>query len=105
MESSFYQGVKPVILELFGLSKDAIHIHLGFLVFVGAAAVSRRRGWRLLLPVLLFALALEALDLRDDLATLGFPRWGASLHDVINTLWIPGILVVLMRFAAKWRRI
>ena len=32
--NEFYQAMKPVIVRTLDISKDAIHIHLGFLAFV-----------------------------------------------------------------------
>ena len=80
MEMSKYQSFRFVILEILHRSKDAIHIHVGVIVF-SLAVVIWRRG-RLdglsLLPVFIAAVAMEFLDLRDDLVSLGYMRWSSK---------------------------
>lgn len=102
METSTYQNLKLTFLEVVNLSKDAVHMHIGLLVFF-LAVVLWRRGrvdFVSLVPVFLVAGAMEALDLRDDLASFGYMRWSASLHDLINTVFWPTLVV----FSSKWLR-
>ncbi|HWI83647.1 hypothetical protein [Ramlibacter sp.] len=107
METSLVQAVKLAIVSATGLSKDALHIYLGLAIFLLAALVMRdrpslARPWGV---VLLAALVGEALDLRDDVASLGHWRWAASLHDVVNTIVWPSVLVVLFHFHVfRWGR-
>jgi hypothetical protein len=56
------------------------------------------RSYRALLPGLVAALAMEVFDLRDDLASVGHFRWGASLKDVVNTNLLPLVMVTVTRF-------
>lgn len=100
METSAYQNLKLIILDVVNLSKDAIHIHIGLLVFFLAVVLWRRGRFDLLalLPVFLVAGTMEVLDLRDDLGSLGYMRWSASLHDLINTVFWPTFIVV----SVKW---
>lgn len=100
METSTYQNLKLTFLELVNLSKDAIHIHIGLLVFFLAVALWRRGRFDILslVPVFLVAGAMEALDLRDDLGSFGYMRWKASLHDLINTVFWPVLVVI----SSKW---
>lgn len=82
------------------LSKDALHIYVGLIVFL-AAAVVLRKPLRSIVPwfaVVAIAIAGEALDMDDDIASLGHWRWGASLHDVLNTLFWPTVLMLLAKF-------
>ena len=74
METSAYQNLKLVILDVLSLSKDAIHIHIGLLVFFLAIVLWRRGQPDILalLPVFLVAGGMEVLDLRDDLGSLGY---------------------------------
>ena len=46
---------------------------------------------------LLFCIAvlLEILDIKDDLGSLGYVRWAASIHDLLNTIFYPIVLVAL----------
>ena len=65
-----------------------------------------RKPARSLVPfctVLLAAVAVELLDMRDDLATFGHWRWLASAHDIANTVFWPGVLVALSRRTRVFR--
>ncbi|OKY26603.1 hypothetical protein [Thalassotalea sp. PP2-459] len=103
METSPYQGLKLTILEFLSLSKDAIHIHIGLLVFFLAVLLWRRGRPDILalLPVFVIAGGMEVLDLQDDWASLGYMRWSASLHDLINTIFWPTFVVVSNMYLNK----
>ena len=92
-----YQDFKLLWLSVLPITKDAIHIYIGFLALVVALIVFRRRitSYWALVPGLVVSLAMEVFDLRD-----GF-GWGASLKDLVNTNLIPFLLVQL----ARWRLI
>jgi hypothetical protein len=55
------------------------------------------RSYWALIPGLVAALAMEVFDLRDDRASLGHFRWGASFKDVVNTNLLPFVVVTLAR--------
>ena len=66
--------------------------------FVAVVAWKRGRiSWICLVPVFGAAFAMELLDLRDDYRSLGYFRLSASVHDVINTVLWPSIVVFLAR--------
>jgi hypothetical protein len=92
-----YQDFKLLWLSVLPITKDAIHIYIGFLALLVALIVFRRRitSYWALAPGLVLSLAMEVFDLRD-----GF-GWGASLKDLVNTNLIPLLLVQL----ARWRLI
>ena len=99
METSAVQSIKLAIVAATGLSKDALHIYVSLTVFL-AAAVVLRKPLRSIVPwLVIFAMAIagEVLDMRDDIASLGYWRWGASLHDVLNTLFWPTVLLVIAK--------
>jgi hypothetical protein len=100
METSWYQGVKLALESMLGLSKDALHVYVGLAVFLGASVVFRKPLSSVvpLALVVLAALAGEALDMRDDLASLGHWRWQASLGDIANTVLVPMVIWTLARF-------
>lgn len=53
-----------------------------------------------LIPVVIVASLMELLDLRDDYADQGFIRMAAltaSVHDLLNTMLWPVVIVVLAR--------
>jgi hypothetical protein len=78
MEPSAVQAIKMAIVGASGLSKDALHIYVGLAV----------------------AMAGELLDMRDDIASLGYWRWSASLHDMANTVFWPAVLAALARWSS-----
>ena len=98
METSPYQQFKLIVLEMLSLSKDAIHMHVGLGVFVLAILLWRRGRVDVLalLPVFLVAGVMEALDLFDDMASLGYLRWSASVHDMVNTTFWPTFSAVMV---------
>jgi hypothetical protein len=103
MATSTVQSIKLAIVSATGLSKDALHIYVGLAVFLIVAQLSKRglASWRPWLAVLVMAGCGELLDMRDDFIGLGFWRWRASLHDVINTCFWPTILLTLARCRAS----
>jgi hypothetical protein len=90
---SAYQIFKLWVLAVIPLTKDAIHIYVGFACLFVALILFRRRlsSYQALIPGLLVSLAMEALDLRDGYTL------AASIHDVINTNLLPFVLVTLAR--------
>lgn len=97
MELSFVQTTKLAIVAVTGLSKDSLHIYTGMAIFL--LAMLLRRSPRVFVPwltVLLVAVLGEMLDRRDDLLSLARWRWKASLHDVLNTLFWPTVLALLL---------
>lgn len=99
MEPTAFQSVKVAIVTFTDLGRDALHVYVGLAcLFLSAWAL--HKPLRSLLPwflVLVIATGAELLDLRDDLATTGVPRWGASLHDIVNTLFWPTLILLLAR--------
>jgi hypothetical protein len=99
METSWYQAAKLVLISTLGLSRDALHVHVGLGIFMIAALLLRRPLSSPLPLALVFvaAVAGEGLDLRDDLGTLGYWRWQASLGDIVNTVFWPFVVWLLAR--------
>ena len=90
---SNYQLLKLWLLAALPLTKDAIHVYIGFLCLLVALLVFRRRlsSYQALIPGLLVSLVMEIFDLRD-----GY-NWAASVKDLINTNLMPFVLVTLAR--------
>ncbi|MEP1447818.1 MAG: hypothetical protein ABJK37_17085 [Paraglaciecola sp.] len=103
METSDFQALKLHMVELLGLSKDAIHVHIGMSVFILSVVVLAKGKvtFKCLIPVCIVALGLEVMDLIDDFNSVGFFRWSNSLHDFINTLLWPLVIVVLNKKLKK----
>jgi len=99
---STFQQLKLFIVDSLGLAKDGLHVYVGVAAFILSVLVLRRsaRSIRVLFLGVALALLGEGLDLRDDIARLGYPRWGASAHDIWNTNLIPIVLFLLARRGA-----
>jgi len=93
---SNYQIFKLAWLSVLPLTKDAIHIYIGFLCFLVALLALRRKltSFWALLPGFLVSCAMEYFDLRDGYGLL------ASAKDVVNTNFIPLLLVLFSRWGA-----
>ena len=105
METLAFQGLKLQIVDFVGLSKDAIHIHIGMSVFILTVLVWGKGmiTFKCLLPVFIAALGMEAMDLYEDYNAVGYFRWFNSLHNFINTSLWPFIIVVLVKLI-NWGR-
>ncbi len=96
-----YQALKLPVLEILSLSKDAVHIHVGFLAFLLGRYLRGPRLSALLFPLGL-SLIMEMLDAIADQRRSGVFYLGAHLHDLINTNGIP--LVVQLISEQTWFR-
>ncbi len=100
MNTSIYQGIKQILLTISGLSKDAVHIYVGMTVFSGWIILFRNsmRSLKSVLPVAAVALLLELLDMWDNYHSVGQLRLAASVHDILNTIFWPLVIVLLLKF-------
>src|SRR3569832_603480 len=100
MEISTVQTIKMAVSSTVGLSYDGLHVYVSLMVFFMAARILNKplhspMPW---LAVLLIAIAGEVLDRRDDFNQLHHWRWEASLHDIVNTLFWPSIILLMARY-------
>ena len=102
MDLSKYDHLKNLIISILHLSKDATHIYIGFFSLIAAVVFLRKplTSSVVLLPGLLISFGIEVLDLLVDYLESHSIRWGASIHDLMNTNLIPVLLVAL----AYWHR-
>lgn len=90
--------LKEAMVAATGLGKDALHIHVSLLVLFGVALLASRplssaAPW---LVTLCVAVSGEVLDY---LANGYGDAWAdAALHDLVNTMLWPTIIVALARF-------
>jgi hypothetical protein len=94
-----YQQLKTQILAAVGLSKDSVHLYIGIGCFLLSILVLRfaPTAYRSLLLGLVVSLAMEAMDLRDNVRYRETTRVLASLHDLVNTNLLPYLVVVSLR--------
>src|SRR5215210_6824376 len=103
---SSFQSVKMSLVHAFGLPKDALHIYVGMILFLGTAALFRR-PLRSPLPILVVfgaALAGELWDLIDTRNAGATIFWARNWHDIWNTSFWPLVLFVLARFTRVLKR-
>lgn len=95
--------LKTELSEFFGVSKDALHVHLGLLAFV-LAVVLLRKPLASVLPWLC-VLALESLnEILDFLRWHNLPDYFAgTLKDVLNTMVWPTVFLLSARFVTLRR--
>lgn len=101
MEVTTTQAVKMTIIMATGLSRDALHIYFGLAVLLLSMALLRKpldSGWPWL-AVFVMSILGELVDMRDDFVFYGYWRWDAGMHDVLNTLFWPSVLVLLARYS------
>ena len=106
MEISAVQAMKLLLLQLTGLSRDALHVYAGMIVFLLSAALFKKKlfspvPWLIVVAV---ACSVEALDSRDDLHLFGHWRVGESIHDIVNTIIWPTVIFLICRFTSLARK-
>lgn len=97
-----YNALKTQLAELLGVTKDALHIHIGLAIFLGVALVFRRSlaSWIPWLALLAFELVNELMDIfHIHEGVIGF-EVGDSMKDVLNTMFWPTVVLI----AARWQR-
>ena len=100
MAMSPFQSFKHDVVQFAALSKDALHVYVGLVVFLAVAAFARKglRSTWALLAVVAVAVVGEILDLRDELRDHERLKWWASVHDLLNTCFWPLVLWLLARY-------
>lgn len=100
MSPLIYQDLKIVILNVVEVSRDAIHIHVGFFALIVMLLLSKKKLHQpiVLLAPFLLSVLMELLDVWGDLSLGRKPNTLASVHDLINTNLIP----VCLFFWATW---
>jgi len=92
------EWLKQDIVGLTGLTRDALHVHIGLGLMLAAAALLKGRH---VLRAWLFVLTAELLNEATELSG-AFPDpsegdWSGSLHDIANTMFWPTLVLVAVR--------
>jgi hypothetical protein len=100
------EELKTQIVLLTGVSRDALHTQLGLLIFFLIAIIFRKRAGTLIpvVGVAAAALLVEVFDRARDLSRYGVWDTNASLHDVINTVFWPLVLFVMVRAGIVFKK-
>lgn len=98
-----YQMLKLFLIETLSLSRDALHIYIGFFAMMLTILILKKKmyQWSVLIPTFVLSLLAEAVDIWDELNTIGRVLVAASVHDILNTNLIPFILVLWARYQHK----
>jgi 1,4-dihydroxy-2-naphthoate octaprenyltransferase len=91
-----YADLKDLIEASFDLSSDALHVHVGLVLFFSGALLIRgeRRLFYSLGALLALCLLGEMFDLSYDYSRGHELRWFNGFKDVVDTMLWPSILVV-----------
>lgn len=93
---------KTALSETLHLSKDALHVHLGLLIYLVAAGLTRRSLGSFVPWLILLVLEAinEGFDLLHDLRHGGLNARSLlpGLKDGVNTMFWPTVLLVAVRF-------
>lgn len=105
MQLHGYTDFKDLIVSVTHLSKDAIHIYIGFICLLASVVILRRSltSYRVLVPGGIISCAIEVLDWVDGYWFFSGILWRSSLHDLVNTNLIPVLLVTLARW--QWEKL
>lgn len=99
--TSPYQALKLYLVEhLHFRPHDPFHIYIGFFSLLLTAEIFKIKYSNpiVLLPGFIISLIMEAFDLHDDYVSLGYCRWGASLHGLVVTNLLPVIFLLIVRY-------
>ena len=99
MKDSVFQMAKFWLVGATGLAKDALHIHVGLIVFFAVALIMRwpLRSWKPWAAALAVTLAGEAWDLWDSFNEGRRIQPWANWKDVWNTMLWPSAILLLAR--------
>ncbi len=107
VETSAYQGFKLWLAGYVPLDRNTLHYLVGA-ALVSVALIRLRKQPRTrplavaLVVAFILGVAMEIADMRDDVATLGYWRWPASLLDLGRTIAVPVGAYILARWLLKW---
>jgi hypothetical protein len=100
---SWYQ-LKLLVEHASGISMDALHVLIGFLLFLLVARMMRRAidspaPW---VALLLIELANEAYDLHVELWPNLASQLGEGVKDILLTMALPTLLLIIARSRPDW---
>jgi hypothetical protein len=100
------QHVKFVLGSHLGLAKDALHVYAGLAAFFAAMLLLgwRPHQWKPFALVVAIAVFGELWDLRDSLVFRTPIFLWANWHDVWNTCFWPGAILLLARLTPIFRQ-
>ena len=101
MKITIVQEIKTQIGQITGLTDTALHMCVGLAILLAAFSYLKK-PFRLIVPwsiILTVAVVGEFIDMQGDFIRLGYWRWDESLGDVANTIFLPTVILLFIRFA------
>lgn len=99
-------GLKTWLLNTTGLSQDALHTYLGFVVFFGASLLLRKppSDWWPWIILMVFGIAKEGWDVIYDTRVQG--QWSGfkSAVDFLSTVFWPTVIMFMVRHGVVFRK-
>lgn len=96
-------SLKTMLSETIGLSKDALHVHLGLFVFLVAVVLLRASpgSWIPWLVLLAFEVLNEVVDLLHEHGGVRALDFVEAAKDIINTMLWPTLVVLFVRYRSR----
>ncbi|TSC80150.1 MAG: hypothetical protein G01um101418_785 [Parcubacteria group bacterium Gr01-1014_18] len=93
-----FQTLKIILENASGVPRSGFHLILGILVFWGTAKILKipLNSKKSLIPPILFAFALESLDLCEAWIYHYWFDWTDSIGDILTTVFIPTLIFLLI---------
>jgi hypothetical protein len=100
---AWYQ-IKLFVEHALGVSMDALHVIVGFILFLAAARLFRRPTSSLIpwFALLLIELANEAYDLHVELWPNLSTQLGEGAKDILLTMALPTLILIIARVRPHW---
>lgn len=98
-----YNALKTQLSEFLGISKDALHIHIGLIIFLVASLVLRRplSSWIPWLSLLAFEVVNEFMDAFHMHGGPSRMEIAGSLKDILNTMFWPTMMLLVLRWRSR----
>lgn len=92
--------IKNFIVDFSGLAKDALHIYVALIVFLGACLIFgwRASQWKPVVLVLAVVVVGEIIDIHDTQIIEKRVFLDGNWHDIWNTMLAPIALFLFARF-------
>ncbi len=100
------ESMKVILENCLTLSRDSLHIHVGLIIFFALVVLGRqplRSPWPWTAAFVAAVLG-EVIDLTRYFPYVGYDQINASVHDLLNTMFWPTVLLLLGRFTHVMQR-
>jgi hypothetical protein len=99
-DPELFQAFKEYLIAFTGLAKDALHVHIGLLVYLSVRLAWRRKGGWFLAWIIALAVTMtgEYLDLMAHGGAPSMHPDPAHWHDIWNTMLWPTVLLLVGRW-------